>query len=132
MPPSRVGPVRLGSRGTVDFRLLRPRAVVFRTGGVAMPRVSQEQFFTGPHVPYEDARPGDLLFWHYDPTDPTDIDHVAIYVGNGMMSSRLTPASRQTCRSRCRTSRVWCGSTRRSAPSSPSPSEVWEGVTGYH
>ena len=50
-----------------------------------MPRVSQEQFFAGPHVPYKDARPGDLLFWHYDPTDLSNIDHVAIYIGNGKM-----------------------------------------------
>jgi hypothetical protein len=57
----------------------------FAQAGIAMPRVSEEQWLTGPHVPYEDARPGDLIFWHYDPTDPTDIDHVAIYAGNGMM-----------------------------------------------
>ena len=57
----------------------------FAQAGVAMPRVSEEQWFTGPHISYADARPGDLLFWHYDKSDPTDIDHVAIYVGNGMM-----------------------------------------------
>ena len=53
--------------------------------GIRMPRVSQEQFLTGPHIPYADARPGDLLFWHYDPTDQQDVDHVAIYAGKGMM-----------------------------------------------
>jgi cell wall-associated NlpC family hydrolase len=53
--------------------------------GIRMPRVSQEQYLTGPHLPYADARPGDLLFWHYDPTDVSDIDHVAIYAGKGMM-----------------------------------------------
>ena len=57
----------------------------FAHAGIRMPRVSQQQWFTGPHVAYSAARPGDLLFWHYDPTDPTDIDHVAIYAGNGMM-----------------------------------------------
>ena len=57
----------------------------FAHAGIRMPRVSQQQFFTGPHVPYSAARPGDLLFWHYDPTDPTNVDHVAIYAGNGMM-----------------------------------------------
>ena len=31
------------------------------------------------------AQPGDLLFWTYDPNDPTFVDHVAIYLGNGMM-----------------------------------------------
>src|SRR4051794_11222389 len=57
----------------------------FAAAGIRMPRVSQQQWFAGPHVNYTDARPGDLLFWHYDPTDVTDIDHVAIYAGNGMM-----------------------------------------------
>jgi cell wall-associated NlpC family hydrolase len=57
----------------------------FAAAGIRMPRVSQMQWFAGPHVNYSDARPGDLLFWHYDPTDPADIDHVAIYAGNGMM-----------------------------------------------
>jgi hypothetical protein len=57
----------------------------FAAAGIRMPRVSQQQWFAGPHVNYSSARPGDLLFWHYDPTDPTDIDHVAIYAGNGMM-----------------------------------------------
>ncbi|MBV9486730.1 MAG: C40 family peptidase, partial [Frankiaceae bacterium] len=57
----------------------------FAQVGIRMPRVAQEQFFTGPHVAYKDARPGDLLFWHYDPTNPTYVDHVAIYAGNGQM-----------------------------------------------
>jgi cell wall-associated NlpC family hydrolase len=57
----------------------------FAAAGIRMPRVPQQQWFAGPHVSYANARPGDLLFWHYDPTDPGDIDHVAIYAGNGMM-----------------------------------------------
>jgi peptidoglycan DL-endopeptidase CwlO len=57
----------------------------FARAGIYMPRVSQQQWLAGPHVAYEDARPGDLLFWHYDPTDPGNIDHVAIYAGEGMM-----------------------------------------------
>jgi cell wall-associated NlpC family hydrolase len=57
----------------------------FAHAGVRMPRVSQQQWFAGPHIDYADALPGDLLFWHYDPTDRTNIDHVAIYAGNGMM-----------------------------------------------
>jgi cell wall-associated NlpC family hydrolase len=56
----------------------------FAAAGIRMPRVSQQQWFAGPHINYADARPGDLLFWHYDPTDRSNIDHVAIYAGNGM------------------------------------------------
>jgi peptidoglycan DL-endopeptidase CwlO len=57
----------------------------FAAAGIRMPRVSQQQWFAGPHINYADARPGDLLFWHYDPTDKGNIDHVAIYAGNNMM-----------------------------------------------
>jgi len=57
----------------------------FAAAGIRMPRVSQQQWFAGPHIDYANARPGDLLFWHYDPTDRSNIDHVAIYAGNGMM-----------------------------------------------
>jgi peptidoglycan DL-endopeptidase CwlO len=53
--------------------------------GIRMPRVAQEQFFTGPHIPYADARPGDLIFYHFEPNDPTFVSHVVVYIGDGMM-----------------------------------------------
>jgi cell wall-associated NlpC family hydrolase len=57
----------------------------YRQAGVLMPRTAAEQFLTGTHIPLSSAAPGDLLFWTYDPNDPTFVDHVAIYLGNGMM-----------------------------------------------
>jgi cell wall-associated NlpC family hydrolase len=57
----------------------------YRQAGIALPRTAAAQWLAGPHVPYELARPGDLLFWAYDPTAPGFIDHVALYVGHGMM-----------------------------------------------
>ncbi|HVW80861.1 MAG TPA: C40 family peptidase [Mycobacteriales bacterium] len=83
---SRIGlPYVWGAAGPSSFDCSGLVQWAFAQAGIAMPRVSEEQFFTGPHVPYEDARPGDLLFWHYNKSDPTDVDHVAIYAGNGMM-----------------------------------------------
>lgn len=83
---SRIGlPYVWGAAGPASFDCSGLVQWAFAYAGVRMPRVSEEQWLTGPHIPYSDARPGDLLFWHYDPTDPTDIDHVAIYAGNGMM-----------------------------------------------
>lgn len=83
---SRIGlPYVWGAAGPAAFDCSGLVQWAFRYAGVNMPRVSEEQWFTGPHIPYADARPGDLLFWHYDPRDPSDIDHVAIYWGNGMM-----------------------------------------------
>ncbi|SPL92758.1 putative secreted protein [[Actinomadura] parvosata subsp. kistnae] len=53
--------------------------------GVRMPRVTHQQWVTGPQVPLSQAQPGDLLFWRNDPTNPDYISHVAIYWGNGKM-----------------------------------------------
>lgn len=59
--------------------------------GVAMPRVAADQARTGPLVPLSDLQPGDLLFYHTDPTAPDYISHVAIYIGNGEMEQAPEP-----------------------------------------
>ena len=35
-----------------------------------MPRVAVDQAQTGPQIPLADLQPGDLLFYHTDPTAP--------------------------------------------------------------
>ncbi|WP_311922613.1 C40 family peptidase [Microbispora sp. H10836] len=57
----------------------------YAQAGVRMPRVTYQQWVTGPQVPLSQAQPGDLLFWRNDPTNPGYISHVAIYWGNGKM-----------------------------------------------
>ncbi|MEV4073564.1 C40 family peptidase [Nonomuraea fuscirosea] len=57
----------------------------FAQAGVRMPRVTHQQWVTGPQVPLAQAQPGDLLFWRNDPTNPQYISHVAIYWGDGKM-----------------------------------------------
>jgi cell wall-associated NlpC family hydrolase len=59
--------------------------------GVAMPRVAADQARTGPLVSLHDLQPGDLLFYHTDPTAPDYISHVAIYIGNGEMEQAPEP-----------------------------------------
>ena len=59
--------------------------------GVTMPRVAVDQARTGPAVPVNQLQPGDLLFYHTDPTAPTYISHVAIYLGNNMMLQAPRP-----------------------------------------
>lgn len=53
--------------------------------GIVMPRVAADQARTGPLVATNALQPGDLLFYHTDPTAPNYISHVAIYLGNGQM-----------------------------------------------
>jgi peptidoglycan DL-endopeptidase CwlO len=63
----------------------------FAQAGVAMPRVAADQARTGAAVPVAKLQPGDLLFYHTDPTDPGYISHVAIYLGNGWMIQAPQP-----------------------------------------
>ena len=63
----------------------------FRQAGILMPRVAADQALSGPSVPVSQLQPGDLLFYHTDPTDPTYISHVAIYIGNGWMLQAPEP-----------------------------------------
>jgi peptidoglycan DL-endopeptidase CwlO len=63
----------------------------FRQAGIVMPRVAADQARTGPAVPVSQLQAGDLLFYHTDPTDPTYISHVAIYLGNGWMIQAPEP-----------------------------------------
>jgi peptidoglycan DL-endopeptidase CwlO len=57
----------------------------YAQAGVPLPRTSREQFRAGPPVEDGGLRPGDLVFWATDPTDPSTIHHVGIYVGQGLM-----------------------------------------------
>ena len=63
----------------------------FAQAGVVMPRVAADQARTGPQVPLSRLQPGDLLFYHTDPTAPGYISHVAIYIGDGEMLQAPQP-----------------------------------------
>jgi peptidoglycan DL-endopeptidase CwlO len=63
----------------------------FAQAGITMPRVAADQALTGPAVPESQLAPGDLLFYHTDPTAPGYISHVAIYLGNGWMIQAPEP-----------------------------------------
>ncbi|MFL6139947.1 MAG: C40 family peptidase [Frankiaceae bacterium] len=83
---SRLGaPYRWGATGPDAFDCSGLVGWAYRQAGIALPRTAAQQWLAGPHVAYADARPGDLLFWAYDPTAPGFIDHVALYAGGGMM-----------------------------------------------
>jgi cell wall-associated NlpC family hydrolase len=62
-----------------------------RQAGIVMPRVAVDQAQTGPLIPLSELQPGDLLFYHTDPTAPDYISHVAIYIGDGKMLQAPEP-----------------------------------------
>ncbi len=47
--------------------------------GVSLPHQSARQYAVIPHVPKDQAQPGDLIFYH------SPIGHVAIYIGGGQL-----------------------------------------------
>ncbi|PXY19939.1 NlpC/P60 family protein [Prauserella sp. PE36] len=57
----------------------------YEAAGITLPRVSRDQYKAGAMLPVEQAQPGDLLFWAYDPSNPSTIHHVAMYLGDGKM-----------------------------------------------
>jgi cell wall-associated NlpC family hydrolase len=63
----------------------------FAQAGIVMPRVAADQALAGPAVPVSQLKPGDLLFYHTDPTAPAYISHVAIFLGNGWMIQAPEP-----------------------------------------
>jgi len=66
----------------------------FAQAGVVLPRTAADQARTGPAVPVSQLEPGDLLFYHTDPTAPGYISHVAIYLGGGWMIQAPQPGLR--------------------------------------
>ncbi|MCW0213542.1 MAG: C40 family peptidase [Pseudonocardia sp.] len=68
---------------TYDCSGLMLRA--FQAAGINLPRVSRDQFKAGGHLPVRDAQPGDLMFYATDPSDPSTIHHVFLYMGDGKM-----------------------------------------------
>jgi peptidoglycan DL-endopeptidase CwlO len=77
------GPTEFDCSGLVQWSM--------QQAGISMPRVAAEQALTGPSVPVADLQPGDLLFYHTDPTAPDYISHVAIYLGDGLMVQAPEP-----------------------------------------
>ena len=77
------GPTAFDCSGLVQW--------AFAQAGIVMPRVAADQALAGPAVPVSQLQPGDLLFYHTDPTDPTYISHVAMYLGNGWMIQAPEP-----------------------------------------
>jgi cell wall-associated NlpC family hydrolase len=77
------GPASFDCSGLVQWSFAR--------AGITMPRVAADQALAGPAVPVSQLQPGDLLFYHTDPTAPTYISHVAIYLGHGWMLQAPEP-----------------------------------------
>ncbi|MFD9594987.1 NlpC/P60 family protein [Kitasatospora sp. NPDC059973] len=72
-------PYEWSSTGPNSFDCSGLTGAAYRAAGVKLPRISQDQWKSGPHVARGDLQPGDLVFF-YD-----DIHHVGLYIGDGKM-----------------------------------------------
>ncbi len=89
---SRVGmPYVWGAAGPSAFDCSGLVQWSFAQAGITMPRVAADQALTGPAVPLSQLAPGDLVFYHTDPTAPHYISHVAIYLGHGLIIQAPEP-----------------------------------------
>ena len=55
------------------------------SAGVYLPHYSVAQYDATTPISVGDLRPGDLVFWASNPSDPGTIFHVGLYIGNGNM-----------------------------------------------
>jgi peptidoglycan DL-endopeptidase CwlO len=53
--------------------------------GVSLPHYSVAQYEQIRHISEDELRPGDLIFWAGDASDPGTIFHVGLYIGDGRM-----------------------------------------------
>ena len=84
-------PYAWGATGPASFDCSGLVQWSFAQAGITMPRVAADQALAGPAVPVSQLQPGDLLFYHTDPTAPGYISHVAIYLGKGWMIQAPQP-----------------------------------------
>ena len=59
--------------------------MAYRAGGINIPRVSEDQFKFGPHLPESQAQPGDLVFFAGADGTVTSPGHVGLVIGDGKM-----------------------------------------------
>ena len=78
-------PYLWGGTGPGSFDCSGLTMVAWAHAGVQLLHYTGYQWQEGPHVPFNQLRRGDLLFYATNTSDPGTIHHVAIYIGNGMM-----------------------------------------------
>jgi cell wall-associated NlpC family hydrolase len=78
-------PYQWGGAGPDTYDCSGLTMVAWAHAGVQLLHYTGYQWQEGPHVPLDQLRRGDLLFFATNTTDPNTIHHVGIYIGSGMM-----------------------------------------------
>ena len=78
-------PYRWGAAGPNSYDCSGLALQAWARAGVRLLHWTGYQWVSGPHVPLDRLRRGDLVFFAYNIADPATIHHVGIYIGNGLM-----------------------------------------------
>ncbi|QKG22860.1 NLP/P60 protein [Actinomadura verrucosospora] len=71
--------------GTLGFDCSGLTMYAWGKAGVRLDHWTGTQWTSGPHVPLDRLRPGDLVFFATDTSNPDTIHHVGVYIGGGRM-----------------------------------------------
>jgi len=107
------GPGQDPDRGVIGFDCSGLTQYAYARAGIAIPRNSRAQYAQLPKVGRAALRPGDLVFWATDPSRPTTIHHVAIYLGGDRILE--APESGKTVRTTAMRWGHYAGAVRPSA-----------------
>lgn len=86
-------PYKWGGSGPLGFDCSGFTQYLFRELGINLPRISAQQGNFGKRVGVKELRPGDLVFWNNSSRN-IGADHVAIYMGDGMVIHAPKPGDR--------------------------------------
>lgn len=78
-------PYQWGAAGPNSYDCSGLALQAWARAGVRLLHWTGYQWVSGPHVPLDRLRRGDLVFFAYNAADPATIHHVGIYIGNGLM-----------------------------------------------
>lgn len=76
-----------GATGPDSYDCSGLTQAAWKAAGVTLPRTTYDQVNAGTTVSLADAQPGDLIFFY------SDVSHVGIYIGNGMMIHAPKPGA---------------------------------------
>ncbi|TKJ30276.1 C40 family peptidase [Blastococcus sp. CCUG 61487] len=75
------GPGQAPDQGVIGFDCSGLTQYAYGQAGISIPRNSRAQYAALPKVDRAALKPGDLVFWATDPSRPSTIHHVAIWLG---------------------------------------------------
>ena len=88
----RVGiPYGWGGTGPGSYDCSGLTGGAWSSAGVNLNRTSRDQYKQVLKISLDSLRPGDLVFWGNNTSDPTSITHVAIYAGGNQMVEASSP-----------------------------------------